>query len=203
MKSLSKLAILIPFVIFLKACSPGEVETTETDTKKSKKLEEEVVFATYEDINKRLDSSWYILNVHEEEKLNLIKRVIKEISYNPKHSPVRLKKLAEKTEDVQERLLTQEALEQDDAIDKYDMLIDSLIEQTITIVEETPDMKNYQNVESLIIEINQLNTDAVLSDRTDYSLIVTEYNEFVDSNKTALKEQNLPIKKKHSFFIME
>ncbi len=201
MKYLSKLTILMPFVIFFYSCSTtSNVETVSEETNESTNS---LIISDYNSLNKQLDSSWTILNGHEVEKLELIKRLISEISYNPKHNPIDLKKLATKTEIVQDKLLKPEMLKNDDVIDQYDILIDSLIEESISIVEKTPEMENYQNVESLVIEINNLNTDVVLSDRTTYSMIVSDYNNFIDSNKVVLKNNNLNTEKKGSFFLSE
>lgn len=201
MKYLSKLTILLPFVILFYSCS--STNDIESDSKDLDESTSATIVNDYENLNKKLDSSWSTLNRHEVEKLELVKRLINEISYNPNHNPIQLKKLAKKAENVQSRLLKPENLHEDDAIDQYDILIDSLIEEAIITVEETPEMENYQNAESLVIEINRLNTDIALSDRTNYSMIVSEYNSFVDSNRTTLDKKSLNTDKKASFFISE
>ena len=71
-------------------------------------------------IQEKTDSSWGILNQHEKSKLQLLKRLGEEISYNPKHSPIKLTQLDEKLKKFENQLLTPESLELDSSIEKYD-----------------------------------------------------------------------------------
>ncbi len=157
--------------------------------------------AEFVKIKEKTDSTWGILNEHEKTKLQLLQRLGQEISYNPKHSPIKLNQLNERLKSFESQLLTPEGLELDSAIEKYDEKIDKLISEAISLASNTPDMENYRTAEDLISEINNLNSDIALQDRINYSNSVKEYNEYIKVHKKELKKKSIDTKPKASFFI--
>lgn len=190
----TKLLIISSFFCFY-ACTSDKINEESTTTTNIE-LDSDLV-----KIQEKADSSWGILNQHEITKIQLLKRLGEEISYNPKHSPIKLSQLNEKLKKFEGQLLTPESLELDSSIEKYDEKIDMLISEAINLASNTPDMENYKTAEDLILEINELNSTTALQDRINYSNCVKEHNEYISTHKKELKKKSIAVKPKASFFI--
>lgn len=142
----------------------------------------------YFTLKTQVDSAWVELNKVEDDKIFTVKRLLQEISFNPKHKSARLKEELSKVDQLNNQKLKQESLEDLTIMDQYDILSDEVISSVIAFKEETPNMAEYPLAEELISDLDSLNGHAIISKRGDYGHIVVKYNKFIKANGEELKK---------------
>lgn len=191
------IALSIFAVLLFASCN--ETKTTENTTPTPK---EEVVPTklleptselniTYNGLKKDVDSSWTLLNKIEEDKFFAMKRLLDEVSYNPRHKSKRIKEELAKIETLQKAKLSQTDLVDLTNMDKYDVQSDALISSLHNLVDETENMDNYPLAKDLLDDLDSLNTTATMSVRGLYGDAVLNYNKFISTNETKLKENGV------------
>ncbi len=194
-KYLFLIAITIGITLFITSCSDTNKENTTTvetpKTKEEKVLPNTPIITQYTTLKLAVDSSWKALDQVEKDKIFAIKRLLQEISFNPKHKSNRLKEEMQKVDDLEAKKLKQEALADLSNMDNYDVLSDQVISSVIIFKEETPDMEGYPLADELIDDLDSLNGNAIISKRSDYGHVVLEYNKFIKVNYDELSKQGV------------
>ena len=191
------LALLILTTILFTSCN--ETKTTETTTPV---VTEEILTSvfleptselniTYNTLKKGVDTSWASLNKIEEDKFFAMKRLLDEVSYNPRHKAKRIKEELAKIETLKKAKLKQGDLVDLTNMDNYDVKSDELISSLHNLVDETENMENYPLAKDLLNDLDSLNTTATMSIRGLYGDAVLNYNKFISTNEAKLKENGV------------
>lgn len=187
--------ITISLALSITSCGDNNNEKIETveapKTEVKEVLVDSPIIAEYTALKLEVDSSWRSLDQVENDKIFAIKRLLQEISFNPKHKSNRLKEEMQKVEDLAAKKLTQEALVDLSNMDNYDVLSDQVISSVIILKEETPNMEEYPLADELIAELDSLNGNAIISKRGDYGKVVVKYNKFIKVNYDELAQQGV------------
>jgi hypothetical protein len=95
---------------------------------------------------------------------------------------------------------TQKSMGNADVIEEYDFASTTLVRELIALAESQSEYTKNTTLQKLVEDI-RLADERVNNYREGYDLIVIQYNEFIDKNKTYLQEGNKDdsLEKKHLF----
>lgn len=190
------LIIIISFLISTSSCSENKDTVSNTETEKEEAtsnsnpapIPQNNIVKEYLELKTEVEISWQDLEKLEAEKYFTMERLLKEVTYNPQHSPKRVEEELEKINRLKEQQLTQASLENLDNMDNYDQLSDQVVRSILTLKNETPGMEGYPLVEELISDLDSLNGETVMKFRGYYGDAVLSHNRFIKNNKEVLTE---------------
>lgn len=141
----------------------------------------------YFELKAAVDESWGYLDKIEEDKFFTMERLLKEVSYNPRHKGSRLKEEQTKIDLLKQQKPNPQTLINLDNIDAYDVVSNTTISSLSQLVDETKGMEQYPLAQELLNDLDSLNNGATISYRSLYGQTVLEYNKFVKENKEGLE----------------
>lgn len=159
------------------ACNPGKSIFI------SKKKVIKRSYTAYED---SLNRAWKDMIAADDRKLSNIKRLLDEVSYTPSFDKEVLKALRIKLGNLTEKRYKQESMT-GKQIDRYDAATDSIIHETLSLVQNTSEMQNHPITESLINDIEQEDQKVILY-RVYYDDIAKNYNSFLEKNRDRISK---------------
>lgn len=189
------IAITVSLLLTVFSCSEKKNEKNNVATSPKSdsisSVSQPAIVVEYNALKLQVDSSWKALDKVEDDKLFVIKRLLQEVSFNPKHKSYRLNEVTKKVDDLATKRLKQDALTNLKNMDKYDELSDQVVSSVIVFKEETPNMEKYPLADDLIADLDSLNYHAVISRRGDYGKAVVEYNKFIKTNYEELSKNGV------------
>ncbi len=81
---------------------------------------------------------------------------------------------------------TQKSMGNADVVEEYDFASTTLVRELISLAETTPEYPKNSTLQKLVDDI-RLADERVINYREDYDLIVIDYNEFLDENKSLFR----------------
>lgn len=187
-----KIALFSMIVIGLVSCNKSDKVEQETPNEEVK----EVVLSA-QDIKLKLDSSiilasstWDSVIITDDEKMANIKRLLDEISYCDGANDRKLKKLFKFHKSVIEMRYTKDNITSE-LIDAYDNAQDSLISETNTLAETTPNIEAHPLAIELMDEIIKADGMTV-SKRGDYDMWTKQINNSIKNHSDLIKGLGLP-----------
>lgn len=175
-------------------CDTVEDHTFENLKKEAEKLPDGALSKEYNDRITELSASWDSLMQSEKQKRENLERLLDEVSYNPAHDEVALKRHRNMLCLLRSELYTPESLADLDNIDEYDAMQDSIIQETFSFVEETKNMDDFPLAKELMDEINEANNESLLMLRARYGDKLEHYNAFVIEHSEELDKEGVNVK---------
>ena len=137
-------------------------------------------------INDSLDARWKVLIAEEDQKLEDMKRLLKEISFTPRYNKTKLQELQEKLETVYEMRFQPQSMTSEQ-IDRYDSASSALKQEIISFAQNHPDIEQYPLMGQLIDSI-EASDQRVLFHRVRYDNFARDYNHFLEGNREYVRK---------------
>lgn len=139
----------------------------------------------------KLSAKWDTLMLSEESKREKMERLLDEVSYNPAHDEVEIKRYRKLICLLRNEIYTPKSLANLEKIDEYDALQDSVISETFSFVKGTKDIEKYPLTDELMEEISHANSDSLLMLRAHYGEELENYNQFIKEHKEELEKEGI------------
>ena len=137
-------------------------------------------------INDSLDARWTVLIAEEDQKLEDMRRLLKEISYAPRYNKAKLKELQEKLESVYEMRFQPQSMTSEQ-IDRYDSASTALKREIVQFAQDHPDIEQYPLMGQLIDSIEAAD-QRILFHRVQYDNYARDYNHFLEGNREYVRK---------------
>jgi hypothetical protein len=151
------------------------------------------VSATLTSLKDSADKAWGLMIKSDDQKINDLLRLLQEISYCKKYNAPLLDSLFEATKIMKQKRYQQLTMMSEE-IDRYDEFTNQLIARTKYLARTTSELQSHPIAETLYNDIAKADNDVVLH-RTLYDRFATEYNNYLEANKTVLGEKGKDFKK--------
>lgn len=185
---MKKIIPIIALGITVSFCTPKEekgVETTATvDTAKDKSN----LAIEFDKITINLDTSWTLIDSGFVNLTFSVNRLMQEVGYTNGYDVAQYENLKDQIKTLDQFRYKQSEIPDFETVGLHDEQADALISAIISFASNVPEKENHPLISELITEINQLNSQDIVSFRTHYSNTVETYNTFVGENKTELEK---------------
>lgn len=148
----------------------------------------------YQALIDSVDANWDIMIADDDDKHELMKRLLLEVSYTNNYDKARFQELTSLVDQLQTMRYDQRSMSESDLIDLYDSATWDLTDQIIRFAREHPRYADYPLMEELIDDINAMN-NYVLMHRIHYDAWVKELNAFKERNAEKLIKEDPSIEK--------
>mgnify|MGYP000580872664 CR=1 FL=1 len=170
--SILLLLILIVGANFIFSCKKRVSQETEVS------ISADSIVTKLSILRDSIDRAWVIMINDDNEKLQYLKRLLDEVSYN-NYNMNRYKELSAMVDDLKGMRYDRETMRNSALIDQYDSATSEVTRQVIEFSMNYPGYETNELMKELIEDINFKN-GYVLLHRVHYDIFAEEYNELLD-----------------------
>ena len=144
--------------------------------------------------------SWNVMINDDNQKIKSMHDLLHELLIISSDERDQLTKYEEQLDQLTRLRYTQKSMGNADVIEEYDFASTTLVRELISLAESQTEYTKNTTLQKLVEDI-RLADERVNNYREGYDLIVMQYNEFLESNKSFLQEANRDdsLEKKHLF----
>lgn len=144
--------------------------------------------------------SWNVMINDDNQKIKSMHDLLHELLVISTDERDQLTKYEQQLDQLTRLRYTQKSMGNADVIEEYDFASTALVRELITLAESQTEYAKNSTLRKLVEDI-RLADERVNNYREDYDLIVMQYNDFLEQNKTYLLEANRSdsLEKKHLF----
>lgn len=144
--------------------------------------------------------SWNVMINDDNQKIKSMHDLLHELLVISTDERDQLTHYEEQLDQLTRLRYTQKSMGNADVIEEYDFASTTLVRELITLAESQAEYTKNNTLQKLVEDI-RLADERVNNYREGYDLIVMQYNEFLDKNKSFLKDANRndSLEKKHLF----
>ena len=144
--------------------------------------------------------SWNVMINDDNQKIRSMHNLLHELLVISTDDRDQITKYEEQLEQLIRLRYTQKSMGNADVVEEYDFASTTLVRELISLAETTPEYQKNPTLQKLVDDI-RLADERVINYREDYDMIVIDYNQFLDKNKSYLEEanQNDTLEKKYLF----
>jgi hypothetical protein len=145
-------------------------------------------------------TTWNTLISDEHEKFRSMHELIHELLLSSQSDKEQLVALENRLNNLSEMELTQMSIDNPSFLEEYDFTTSAIVTELITLGESHEKFAQNKMLRKLVDNITLVD-QRVENNRTNYDMIVTQYNQFIARNKSSLHEfdNNTEIKTKPLF----
>lgn len=133
--------------------------------------------------------SWNVMINDDNQKIKSMHDLLHELLVISTDERDQLTKYEQQLDQLTRLRYTQKSMGNSDVIEEYDFASTALVRELISSAESQPEYEKNSTLRKLVEDI-RLADERVNNYREDYDLIVMEYNDFLDQNKSYLLEAN-------------
>jgi LemA family len=133
--------------------------------------------------------SWNVMINDDNQKIRSMHNLLHELLVISTDERDQITKYEEQLEQLIRLRYTQKSMGNADVVEEYDFASTTLVRELISLAETTPEYQKNRTLQKLVDDI-RLADERVINYREDYDLIVIDYNQFLDENKSYLEEAN-------------
>ena len=167
----------------LMSCGVNKASSSETFTKADSVTDQ---YLAYQD---SMLQSWNVMINDDNQKIKSMHNLLHELLLISTDDRDQITKYEEQLDQLTRLRYTQKSMGNADVVEEYDFASTTLVRELISVAETTPEFASNTTLQKLVEDI-RLADERVNNYRGDYDLIVMEYNEFLEENKTHLLEAN-------------
>ncbi len=173
--------LLLPFIIVVlfSQCKYAGKSTMK------QKQETEALIAIYQAMNDSIDHAWNVMIGDDDEKLQLMKRLLLEVSYTNAYDKARFDTLNRYIDQLKILRYDRKTLADSKRIDDYDSATSVVLDAVIEYAVGHPAYKGSDLMKELVDNINEKNS-MVLIYRVHYDEFVKEREKFIKKNRKKL-----------------
>jgi len=144
--------------------------------------------------------SWNVMINDDNQKIKAMHNLLHELLITSTDERDQLTKYEERLEQLLRLRYTQKSMGNSDVIEEYDFASTTLVSELISIAEAKPEYAHNVTLQKLVEDI-RLADHRVNNYREEYDMIVIQYNQFLEKNKSFLLEINHDdsLQKRHLF----
>jgi len=144
--------------------------------------------------------SWNVMINDDNQKIKSMHDLLHELLIISSDERDQLTKYEEQLDQLTRLRYTQKSMGNADVVEEYDFASTTLVRELISLAESQTEYTKNTTLQKLVEDI-RLADERVNNYREGYDLIVMQYNEFLESNKSFLQEANRDdsLEKKHLF----
>jgi len=173
-------------ILFLSAIA-GLIFSCDNSKKQSETLKLDSLKNSFLVVKDSLDSIWTAMIYDDDNKLGLMKRVLREINEIGNADEKQLGELNERIDNAKANRFDQQTMANSDLIDEYDFAVSSLIKEIESLATNNPRYDDYPLLGELLGEIKNADNRLLLH-RIHYDLYANEYNNFLTSHLDLVNE---------------
>ena len=133
--------------------------------------------------------SWNVMINDDNQKIRSMHNLLHELLVISTDERDQITKYEEQLEQLIRLRYTQKSMGNADVVEEYDFASTTLVRELISLAETTPEYQKNSTLQKLVDDI-RLADERVINYREDYDMIVIDYNQFLDENKSYLEEAN-------------
>ena len=133
--------------------------------------------------------SWNVMINDDNQKIRSMHNLLHELLVISTDDREQITKYEEQLEQLIRLRYTQKSMGNADVVEEYDFASTTLVRELVSLAETTPEYQKNPTLQKLVDDI-RLADERVINYREDYDLIVIDYNQFLDENKSFLEEAN-------------
>lgn len=164
---------------------PSCVEKTNTNPAQFTKLDS--LTDDYLSLQDSILESWNNMIKDDNEKLDAMENLIHELKVSRSIDERLFKSYKERIRQLRQSRFNQKTMSNFDVVEEYDFASNSLISELIVLAESQTEFAYNTTLQTLTDKIRTADQRVAVY-REEYDLIVSEYNEFLEENKSYLKE---------------
>ena len=144
--------------------------------------------------------SWNVMINDDNQKIRSMHNLLHELLLISTDERDQITKYEEQLEQLIRLRYTQKSMGNADVVEEYDFASTTLVRELVSLAETTPEYQKNSTLQKLVDDI-RLADERVINYREDYDMIVIDYNQFLDENKSYLEEfsRNDTLEKKYLF----
>ncbi|HEX6891582.1 MAG TPA: LemA family protein [Chryseolinea sp.] len=176
--------LVVPFcAVLLMSCDEKKANSDATFTKADSLTDRYLAFQD------SMLQSWNVMINDDNQKIKSMHNLLHELLVISTDERDQITKFEEQLDQLTRLRYTQKSMGNADVVEEYDFASTALVRELISLAETTPEFANNPTLQKLVEDI-RLADERVNNYRDDYDLIVLQYNEFLDENKSYLLEAN-------------
>ena len=133
--------------------------------------------------------SWNVMINDDNQKIKSMHSLLHELLLISTDERDQITKYEEQLDQLTRLRYTQKSMGNADVVEEYDFASTTLVQELISVAETTPEFEKNTTLQKLVEDI-RLADERVNNYRGDYDLIVMQYNECLEENKSHLLEAN-------------
>lgn len=134
-----------------------------------------------------ISSTWKVMIDEDNTKLQLMKRLIDEISYTKTYDQATYDSLDQSIAALRALRYDQTSMQQSSLIDQYDNQTREVVNQVIAFANNHPLKSEYPIIDELIEEIRILDNQVIYR-RVDYDNSAVTYNKYIEENQEIISK---------------
>ncbi|HMG92015.1 MAG TPA: hypothetical protein VK589_18290 [Chryseolinea sp.] len=133
--------------------------------------------------------SWNVMINDDNQKIKSMHNLLHELLVITTDDRDQITKYEEQLDQLTRLRYTQKSMGNADVVEEYDFASTTLVRELISLAETTAGFSKNTTLQKLVEDI-RLADERVNNYREDYDLVVMQYNEFLEENKSYLVEAN-------------
>jgi len=170
--------------VVLMSCGEQKVNSSDATFTKADSLTDR--YLAFQD---SMLQSWNVMINDDNQKIKSMHNLLHELLVISTDERDQITKYEEQLDQLTRLRYTQKSMGNADVVEEYDFASTTLVRELISLAETTPEFAKNPTLQKLVEDI-RLADERVNNYREDYDLIVMQYNEFLDENKSYLVESN-------------
>lgn len=167
----------------LMSCGDNKANSSETFTKADSVTDQYLAFQD------SMLQSWNVMINDDNQKINSMHSLLHELMLISTDERDQITRYEEQLDQLTRLRYTQKSMGNADVVEEYDFASTTLVRELISVAETTPEFEKNSTLQKLVEDI-RLADERVNNYRGDYDLIVMQYNDFLEENKSHLIEAN-------------
>ena len=143
----------------------------------------------YTALNDSLENAWTVMIEDDDEKLDYLRRLLKEVYYTDNYKEEEYDSLVNMVDALANMRYTQKSMARSELIDQYDSASFEIVRRVINYAQDHPEFENYPLMEQLVDSIQHAQ-NMVLIYRSRYDTFAKRVNTFVEKNEHRLIEND-------------
>jgi septal ring factor EnvC (AmiA/AmiB activator) len=158
----------------------------------------------YLDLKDRMLETWNAMINDDNQKLEAMSNLLHELVVSNPQNREALKTFGDRLIQLRNSRYTQKTMANTHVVEEYDFASNSLVNELVSMAESQRQY-SYNTTLQKLVETIRSAEQRVENYRLEYDTIAEEYNRFIDSNRTALKEidEDTFLEKKPLFQVAE
>jgi hypothetical protein len=148
--------------------------------------------------------TWNSMINDDNQKLKAMHNLLHELKVSDPSKQQQYEAYEERLEQLVQSRYTQKSMQNENVVEEYDFASNSLVSELVALAEGQKQFA-YNTTMQKLVETIRTSDQRVDSYRSEYDLIANQYNEFIDKNRSMLKEidEDTVLEKKPLFQMAE
>lgn len=185
---MKKFIPIIAFGFLFTSCTQEEKKPAETEPTTEIKANESSLSIELSHLKTDLDTSWTRIDSGFINLTFSLNRLMQEIEYTKGYEVAQFNDLKSQISKLKKYRYTPSNIPDFETVGIHDENADAIISAVTTFASSIPEKEKYPLISELIVDIEQLNSQDIITYRTHYSNAVEAYNSFIGANKDALEK---------------